>query len=94
MATVLIWLLRNRIPEMFRLYTAFSICDLSGRLPETTFLPHPYGLVISGVSEIGCDVVIGHQATISDRNGVMDANATITKDVPAGATAVEANRIL
>ena len=92
-------------------------------LPESVFLPHPFGIVVSSGVEFGEDVVIGHQVTIGNRGGVMaapkighrvyigagakilgpltigddavvGANAVVTKDVPAGATVVGANRIL
>jgi serine O-acetyltransferase len=92
-------------------------------LPETVFLPHPFGIVVSSGVEFGEDVVIGHQVTIGNRSGVMaapkigdrvyigagakilgpvtigddavvGANAVVTKDVPARATVVGANRIL
>lgn len=92
-------------------------------LPKTVFLPHPQGIVIHSQTQIGRDVVIGHQVTLGGRgvspgapiieDGVyigagakilgrvtvgrgvtVGANAVVTKDVPAGATVVGANRIL
>jgi serine O-acetyltransferase len=115
--------LRRRIPGLFRIYSAYLNCDLGRPLPKTVFLPHPFGIVVSALAEIGDDVVIGHQVTIGNRNGVLaapkignrvyigagakilgpvtigddamiGANAVVTKDVPAGATCVGANRIL
>ena len=73
LAEVLITLSRNRIPVIFRLYSAFLNCDIGRPLPKTTFLPHPFGIVVSGAAEIGDDVVIGHQVTIGNRNGVLAA---------------------
>jgi|LakMenE01Jun11ns_1017448.scaffolds.fasta_scaffold9838724_2 serine O-acetyltransferase len=83
----------------------------------------PFGIVVCTCAIIGEEVVIGHQVTIGNRNGVMaapkignrvyigagakilgpvtigddaivGANAVVTKDVPARATVVGANRIL
>lgn len=120
------WLIRlskSRPPGLFRLYSAYLNCDLGLALPESVFLPHPFGIVVSSGVEFGEDVVIGHQVTIGNRGGVMaaptignrvyigagakilgpvrigddavvGANAVVTKDVPAGATVVGANRIL
>ena len=123
LADWLILLSRKRTPVLFRLYSAYLNCDLGMALPETVFLPHPFGIVVSSGVEFGEDVVIGHQVTIGNRGGVMaapkighrvyigagakilgslrigddavvGANAVVTKDVPAGATVVGANRIL
>lgn len=98
-------------------------CDIGAKLPQTTFLPHPFGIVIHGNSKFGENVVIGHQVTIGGRDltaaapeiqdgvyigagakilgglsigrgATVGANAVVTKDVPAGATVVGANRIL
>jgi serine O-acetyltransferase len=123
LATWLILISHNRIPGLFRLYSAFLNCDLGMALPKSAFLPHPFGIVVTSGAEFGDDVVIGQQVTIGNRGGVMaapkignrvyigagakilgpvvigddavvGANSVVTKDVPAGATVVGANRIL
>ena len=123
LAGLLILLSRKRTPGLFRLYSAYLNCDLGMALPESVFLPHPFGIVVSSGVEFGEDVVIGQQVTIGNRSGVMaapkigsrvyigagakilgpvtigddaviGANSVVTKDVPAGATVVGANRIL
>ncbi len=123
LAGLLILLSRRRPPGLFRLYSAYLNCDLGMALPESVFLPHPFGIVVSSGVEFGEDVVIGQQVTIGNRSGVMaapkignrvyigagakilgpvtigddaviGANSVVTKDVPAGATVVGANRIL
>jgi serine O-acetyltransferase len=123
LARALIWITRKRIPIFRRLFTAYLNCDIGGPLPKSTFLPHPFGIVLTSGAELGEDVVIGHQVTIGNRGGVMaapkignrvyigagakilgpvtigddaivGANAVVTKDVPARATVVGANRIL
>ena len=123
LATVLIRLSQWKVPLVTRLYTAYLNCDIGMELPDSIFLPHPFGIIISSGVEFGNDVAIGHQVTIGNRKGVMaspkignrvyigagakilgpitigddavvGANAVVTKDVPAGATVVGANRIL
>lgn len=73
LAVWLIWLSRHHIPLVSRVYSAYLNCDLGRPLPESVFLPHPFGIVLSGGTEMGDDVVIGHQVTIGNRNGVMAA---------------------
>lgn len=123
LAEWLILLSRKRVPGLFRIYSAYLGCDLGMALPESAFLPHPFGIVVSAGVEFGEDVVIGHQVTIGNRGGVIappkignrvylgagskilgpltigddaviGANTVVTKDVPAGAKVVGANRIL
>lgn len=69
----LILLSHRRVPGLFRFYSAYLNCDLGGPLPKTTFLPHPFGIVVAAGARIGDDVVIGHQVTIGNRNGIMAA---------------------
>lgn len=119
----LIFLSHHRIPLVYKIFTSCLNCQLGKNLPTTTFLPHPFGIIVSRLATIGDDVVIGQQVTIGNRNGVLaapkignrvyigagakilgpltigddaivGANAVVTKDVPAGATVVGANRIL
>jgi serine acetyltransferase len=73
LARALIWITRKRIPIFRRLFTAYLNCDIGGPLPKSTFLPHPFGIVVSTSTIIGEDVVIGHQVTIGNRNGIMAA---------------------
>ena len=99
-------------------------CELGRRLPESTFLPHPQGIVVGAHVQLGEEVVIGHQVTLGGkdfhienmpsvhdrvylgagckvlgkvmigRGATVGANAVVTRDVPAGAVVVGANRIL
>ena len=67
----LIFLSRHRIPGLFRLFSGYLNCDLGMPLPESVFLPHPFGIILTSGATIGDDVVIGHQVTIGNRGGVM-----------------------
>jgi serine O-acetyltransferase len=73
LAKILIWVSHHKIPFVSRVFTAYLNCDIGRPLPKTIFLPHPFGIVLSGGCELGDDVVIGHQVTIGNRNGVMAA---------------------
>jgi len=72
-ARLLILLSKHPIPLLGRLYRGYLNCDISFRLPDTVFFPHPYGIVISSWSTLGEDVVIGQQVTIGNKNGVFAA---------------------
>lgn len=122
-AEILIFFSIHRWPVVSRIYSTYLNCEIGRPLPKSTFLPHPFGIIISTAAEIGENVVIGHQVTIGNRNGVraaptignrvyigagakllgpvkigddaiIGANSVVTKDVPAGAKVVGANRIL
>jgi serine O-acetyltransferase len=67
-ARLLIFLTRHRIPIFSKFYMNFLGCEIEAPLPNTTFLPHPLGIVIHGKTIIGADVVIGHQVTLGGRD--------------------------
>ncbi len=46
----------------------FLGCDIGRPLPKSVFLPHPLGIVIRSTTEIGDNVVIGHQVTLGGRD--------------------------
>jgi serine O-acetyltransferase len=122
-ARTLIFLTRHRVPLVSRLLGYFLGCDIGLALPKSVFLPHPLGIVIHSGTQIGENVIIGHQVTLGGRDltsaaprvedgvyigagakilggvrigrgATVGANAVVTKDVPAGATVVGANRLL
>jgi serine O-acetyltransferase len=65
---MLIFLTRHRVPIVSRLFMYLLGCDIGLALPETLFLPHPFGIVIHNNARIGVDVVIGHQVTLGGRD--------------------------
>lgn len=69
-ARLLIFLSKRPVPIFGRLFRGYLNCDISLRLPDTIFFPHPYGIVISSDTTLGEDVVIGQQVTIGNKNGV------------------------
>lgn len=73
LARILVFLSRRPLPVFRRLYTAFLNCDLGMGLPESVFLPHPFGIAVTSGATFGENVVIGHQVTIGNRNGRMAA---------------------
>ncbi len=117
-------LCRWNIPFVSKAVRVMLGSDIYCRLPASTVLPHPYGIVVHPDVVLGEDVVIMQQVTIglqypgqapapvlgervyigagakivgSVRIGddaVIGANAVVTRDVPADATVVDANRLL
>jgi serine O-acetyltransferase len=73
-------------------------CDIRRRLPESTTLPHPTGIVIAGGCKIGKDVRIGQNVTLGKRSGegypeIKDnvkiyANAVIVGDITIGRNSI------
>jgi len=124
LARIIIYLSKRRKSRLAKLIFFLASCDFGVELPESTFLPHPHGIVVGQKVRLGKDVVIGHQVTVGGRDSNMEnmpdigdgvylgagakilgklkvgagstigANAVVTKDVPAGAVVVGANRIL
>ena len=72
-ARMLIFLTRHKVPILSRLFMYLLGCDIGQPLPETLFLPHPFGIVIHNNARIGADVVIGHQVTLGGRDLTCDA---------------------
>jgi serine O-acetyltransferase len=122
-ARLLIFSTRHQIPVLSRGFMYFLGCHVGQALPASLFVPHPLGIVIHSGTQIGENVVIGHQVTLGGRDlsnstpiiedgvyigagakilgrvrvgrgATVGANAVVTRDVPAGAIVVGANRIL
>jgi len=72
-AKTLITLSDSKLRKLYRAFCILVGCDIRVRLPSTTFLPHPLGIVISGATVLGEYVVIGQQVTLGNKNGVVAA---------------------
>jgi serine O-acetyltransferase len=124
LARLLICASRKRKNPLARLLIFLAGCEFCISLPDSTYLPHPQGIVVGHGVRLGENVVIGHQVTLGGRDleignmpdvgdgvylgagakilgklkvgagATIGANAVVTKDVPAGAVVVGANRIL
>ncbi len=67
-ASLLIFFTRHRVPGVSRLFMYFLGCDIGLALPRSVFLPHPMGIVIHRATQLGDNVVIGHQVTLGGRD--------------------------
>ena len=67
-ARALIFFSRHRVPVLSRVFMYLFGCDIGIKLPQSIFLPHPFGIVIHHRTQIGRDVVIGHQVTLGGRD--------------------------
>ncbi|WP_319609277.1 serine O-acetyltransferase [Oceaniferula marina] len=68
LANTLIFCVNRNIPVISRMLMIVLHCDIFCRLPKSTYLPHPYGIVIHSNSQIGEGVVINHQVTLGGRD--------------------------
>jgi serine O-acetyltransferase len=74
---------------IFREHTIATSCDISTRLPRSTELPHPVGIVIGHDVNIGSNVRIRQGVTIGRSKPDADAGyPTIGDDVSIGAGTV------
>jgi serine O-acetyltransferase len=63
-ARILIFFSRRRLPIASQVVMFFLGCRIGARLPATSILPHPLGIVIGPGVRIGNNVLIWHQVTI------------------------------
>jgi serine O-acetyltransferase len=91
-ARLLIFFTRYRFPIFSRLYMYYLGCDIGPPLPKTVFLPHPLGIIIHTGTQIGTDVVIGHQVTLGGRD-LTGAAPQIADGVYIGAGAKVLGRV-
>jgi serine O-acetyltransferase len=64
-ARLLIFFSRHPVPIVDRLFMLFLGCRIGVRLPRTTLLPHPLGIVVGPGARVGGGVLIWHQVTIA-----------------------------
>jgi len=80
---MLIFFSRHRLPIASRLVMLFLGCRIGARLPATSILPHPLGIVIGPGTLIGGNVLIWHQVTII-ANGPSSAAPQIEEGASIG----------
>ena len=51
-----------------KLLKIFLGCDIYCKLPSSTLIGHPYGIMIHSGASIGTDCIIMHQVTIGERH--------------------------
>jgi serine O-acetyltransferase len=85
-ARLLLFLLRNNVPVLGRLWGILLGCDIACKLPRTLVIPHPYGIVIHSQAVLGEGLVLMQQVTIGARN-VDDKAPVIEDEVFVGAGA-------
>ena len=76
---------RSRMNPLARLLLFLSGCEFGVPLPETTYLPHPQGIVVGCRVTLGSHVVIGHQVTLGGRDLDIDHMPVIHDGVYLGA---------
>ena len=85
-AALLIFLVRNNVPVLKRLWEIFLGCDIGCKIPHHLILPHPYGIVIHSKTVLGNNVVLMQQATLGARD-IDDRAPVIGDEVFVGAGA-------
>ena len=68
LARWLIFASQKRNSPLARLFTFLAGCEFGIPLPDSTFLPHPQGIVVGRGVRLGENVVIGHQVTLGGRD--------------------------
>jgi serine O-acetyltransferase len=67
-ARVLLFLCRHHVPVLSRLWRILLNCDIYCDLRQRTVLmPHPYGIVIHSLAQLGSGVVIMQHVTLGGR---------------------------
>lgn len=68
MARLLVRASKNPQSYLSKIVFLLCGCDISRPLPESTFLPHPQGIVLGSYVKLGDHVVIGHQVTLGGKD--------------------------
>jgi serine O-acetyltransferase len=85
-ARLLIFLSRTRIPGLSQIYMLLLGCNIGRSLPQSVFLPHPLGIIVHRETQLGENVVIGHQVTLGGRD-LTNAAPIVEEGVYIGAGA-------
>jgi thymidylate kinase len=84
------WLMffsRHRVPLLGRLVRIVFNSDIYARLPRSTSLPHPYGIVVHSKTVVGERVTLMQQVTLGGKSAEQNAAPEIGDDVYIGAGA-------
>src|ERR1035441_2752651 len=68
LAEIYLWSVRRKVPLLKRILGGFLGTEIDCDLPERLFLPHPYGIIVGGFSELGNDVTLMHQVTLGGKD--------------------------
>ena len=85
-ARLLIFLTRHRVPGLSQVYMLLLGCNIGRPLPQSVFLPHPLGIIVHRETQLGENVVIGHQVTLGGRD-LTNAAPIVEEGVYIGAGA-------
>ena len=84
-ARLLIRASTNPANFLSRILFLIAGCEFGRPLPESTFLPHPHGIVVGSHVRIGSNVVIGHQVTLGGKDLKIESMPVIEDGVYLGA---------
>ena len=65
---IYIFMLRKKWKLLYRPIELVLGCEIRCLIPETLFLPHPYGIIVGGRVILQKDVVLMHQVTLGGKD--------------------------
>lgn len=68
LADLSLWATRHRVPILRGLLGALLGTEIGCPLPRRLFLPHPYGIIVGGASELGENVTLMQQVTLGGKD--------------------------
>ncbi len=68
LADLYLWSERRRVPILRKLLSILLGTQIPCTLPERVFLPHPFGIIVSGGAELGNNVVLMQQVTLGGKD--------------------------
>lgn len=67
-AELYLWSIRRNVPLLRRFLGEFLGTDISCNVPDRLYLPHPYGIIVGGFSQLGNDVTLMQQVTLGGKD--------------------------
>jgi serine O-acetyltransferase len=86
-ARFLLFFCRHHLPLISRFVRIFFNSDIYCKVPDSTYLPHPYGIIIHSKATLGERVTIMQQVTIGGKDFEQNIAPRIGNDVYIGAGA-------